>query len=213
MPTLNNRRYEAFAQARAKGALLNDAYEGAGFVLHKGHPSRLAYRAEVAERIAELRALQTKVESHNPLALLASLKRIIKAGEGSENPVLVKEARLAIVDAARLHADLAVQQERDQSKLESDFNSFKSANIKDTAPLLARVEASRGTLEGASGEPPGCLKGASGLPQASLPGAFRLPDASPGCAPRLSPAPALAAIHPNRTTDGVRPPERLPIRP
>jgi hypothetical protein len=191
MPALRNPRYEAFAQARARGALLNDAYEGAGFVLHKGHPSRLAYRAEVAERIAELRALRTEVESHNPLALLASLKRIIEAGEGSENPVLVREARLAIVDAARLHADLAVQQERDQSRLESDFNSFQSANIKDTdpiSPLLARVEASRGTLEGPSGEPPGCLEGASGLPRASLPGPSRLPGATLGCA---SPLPGL----------------------
>jgi len=189
MPTLANRRYEAFAQARARGALLNDAYEGAGFVLHKGHPSRLAYRAEVAERIAELRALRTEVESHNPLALLASLKRIIKAGEGSENPVLVKEARLAIVDAARLHADLAVQQERDQRKLESDFNSFKSAQIKDTDPLspvLARASSPPGTPAGPSKDPPGSLQGASGLPQTSLPGAFRLPGATPGCAPPQS---------------------------
>jgi hypothetical protein len=83
---------------------LNDTYESAGFVLHKGHPSRLAYRAEVAERIAELRALQAEAESHTPLALLTTLRRIIKAGEGSENPVLVREARLAIVDAARLQA-------------------------------------------------------------------------------------------------------------
>jgi hypothetical protein len=50
MPVLENPRHEAFAQARARGALLNDAYESAGFVLLKGHPSRLAYRAEVAER-------------------------------------------------------------------------------------------------------------------------------------------------------------------
>jgi len=192
MPTLNNRRYEAFAQARARGALLNDAYEGAGFVLHKGHPSRLAYRAEVAERIAELRALRTEVESHNPLALLASLKRIIQAGEGSENPVLVKEARLAIVDAARLQADLAVQQERDQRRLESDFNSFRSANIKETDPLspvLAALASRPATPVGASKEPSGSLQGASGLPQTSLPGALRLPGATPGCAPLLSPAP------------------------
>jgi hypothetical protein len=196
MPTLNNRRYEAFAQARARGALLNDAYEGAGFMLHKCHPSRLAYRAEVAERIAELRALRTEVESHNPLALLAALKRIIKAGEGSENPVLVREARLAIVDAARLQADLAEQQARDQSKLESDFNSFRSANIKDTdplSPLLAHLSSPPGTTPGtlgaASKGPPGSLQGASDLPRTSLPGPSRLPGATLGCAPPLAAGP------------------------
>ena len=203
MPALTNRRYEAFAQARARGALLNDAYEGAGFILHKGHPSRLAYRAEVAERIAELRALRTEVESHNPLALLASLKRIIKAGENSENPALVNAARLAIGDAARLQAELAVQQERDQERLENDFNSFKSANIKDTdplSPLLARVAASRETPAGPSGEPAGRLEGASRVPRACLAGPSRLPGASLGCAsplPGLGPrsgAPALTRV-------------------
>ena len=203
MPTLNNRRYEAFAQARARGALLNDAYEGAGFVLHKGHPSRLAYRAEVAERIAELRALRTEVDSHNPLALLAALKRIIKAGEGSENPVLLREARLAIVDAARLHADLAVEQARDQMKLESDFKSFRAEQIKDTDPLspvLARSMSSPGTPASPSKDPSRCLEGASRLPQVSLPGAMRLPGATPGCASPLaalaprSGAPALTRV-------------------
>src|SRR5579863_2688144 len=102
MPLLENPRHETFAQARARGALLNDAYESAGFVLHKGHPSRLACRAEVAERIAELRAAQTPSEDNSPVALLAALGRIIKAGEGSQDPLIIREARLAIVDAAQL---------------------------------------------------------------------------------------------------------------
>ena len=81
MPTLRNPRYEAFAQARAKGALLIDAYESAGFVRHRGHPSRLAWKPEVAERIAELRALQTDMQDVSLLGLLASLRKIIKARE------------------------------------------------------------------------------------------------------------------------------------
>ena len=89
MPTLQDPRHEAFAQARAKGALLIDAYESAGFVRHRGHPSRLALKDEVADRIAELRASQTEAEDVSPGGLLASLRRIIKAGENSENPALV----------------------------------------------------------------------------------------------------------------------------
>jgi hypothetical protein len=118
MPALQNRRYGAFAQtrakARAKGALLIDAYESAGFVRHRGHPSRLAGKAEVADRIAELRTSQTEAEDITPQGLLASLRRIIKAGETSDNQTLVNAARLAIVDAARLQAELARQQANDR---------------------------------------------------------------------------------------------------
>ena len=55
MPVLTNARHEAFAQARAQGAMLDDAYEDAGFVLIRGHASRLASQPNVAERIAEIR--------------------------------------------------------------------------------------------------------------------------------------------------------------
>ena len=40
MPQLENLRHEAFAQARAKGARLDDAYEDAGFAPSNGHASR-----------------------------------------------------------------------------------------------------------------------------------------------------------------------------
>jgi hypothetical protein len=124
MPTLRNPRYEAFAQARARGALLADAYESAGFVRHKGHPSRLACKTDVAERIAELRAQQTQIEDVSPIGLLASLRRIIKAGEESENPTLVNAARLAIVDASRLQAELAKMQAVDQWHIAKEFKEF-----------------------------------------------------------------------------------------
>src|SRR5271165_6559528 len=116
MPTLRDPRHEAFAQARAKGALLIDAYESAGFVRHRGHPSRLALKDKVAERIAELCASQTDIDDTSPLGLLASLRRIIKAGEGSDNPTLVNAARLAIVDASRLRAELARQQAAERTQ-------------------------------------------------------------------------------------------------
>src|SRR6202020_1281858 len=59
MPTLPIPRQEAFAQARAGGALLDDAYEIAGFVPGHRHASRLAKLPEVAERIGELLAART----------------------------------------------------------------------------------------------------------------------------------------------------------
>jgi hypothetical protein len=53
MPILVNPRYESFGHVRAAGALLDDAYEAACFVLHRGHSSRLAGEAKAAERVAE----------------------------------------------------------------------------------------------------------------------------------------------------------------
>lgn len=131
MPTLSNPRYEAFAQARARGALLDEAYEGAGFVLHKGHPSRLALRKEVADRIAELRAAQTPDEDHSPAALLGALMRIVKAGDGSENPVLVKEARLAILDLVRLGQDQRWARNLDREKITSDYENLGRGRMKE----------------------------------------------------------------------------------
>jgi phage terminase small subunit len=52
MPVLDNPRHEAFAQARAKGARLEQAYEEAGFAPGNGHASRL-------DRIAIARCEQT----------------------------------------------------------------------------------------------------------------------------------------------------------
>ena len=64
MPTLENPRYEAFPPARAKRTLLIDAYESAGFVGRRSDCCRLALKDEVADRIAELRALQVELASH-----------------------------------------------------------------------------------------------------------------------------------------------------
>jgi hypothetical protein len=134
MPTLQNPRHEAFAQARAKGARLDDAYEDAGFVLCKGHPSRLARRPEVAERIAELRRLRNEAEDISPQRLIAGLLRMAKAGETSENAALMKEARLALLDAARLQGVVAHARYQDQLHIIDEFGQQERAAAKVPAP-------------------------------------------------------------------------------
>jgi len=116
MPILQHPRHEAFAQARAKGARLDDAYEDAGFTPGNGHASRLAYRKEVAERIAELRALQTEVSDAGALAVIAALLRIAKAGEALASPAGVKEARLTLLEAWRLNNGMAADRAADRLK-------------------------------------------------------------------------------------------------
>lgn len=127
MPTLTNTRYEFFAQARARGARLDDAYEDAGFVLNKGHPSRLARRPEVAQRIAELRVQRNEAEDISPHKVIATLLRMAKAGEASENASLLKEARLALLDAARLHGAMADARRLDQDDIADEFGFLAKA--------------------------------------------------------------------------------------
>jgi hypothetical protein len=182
MPALQNPRYEAFAQARAKGALLIDAYESAGFVRHRGHPSRLALKDNVAERIAELRAMQTDIEDTSPQGLLASLRRIIKAGEGSENPTLVNAARLAVVDASRLRAELARQQATEQRQLDKEFNNFVSTAAAEAAPepAVERPSPPREAPAAAPSAPRGLPESAPRAPQNLLASAAVTPLALPG---------------------------------
>ena len=137
MPSLLDPHHECFAQARARGMLLIDAYETAGFVRHRGHPSRLACKPEVAERIAELRRLQVHIEGTSLHALLASLRRIIMAGESSDNPTLVNAARLAIVDAARLRDELSRQQALERAQIDSVFNSLEKESGQAATPRPA----------------------------------------------------------------------------
>jgi hypothetical protein len=127
MPTLTNTRYESFAQARAKGARLADAYEDAGFVLNKGHPSRLARRPEVTQRIAELRVQRNEAEDISPHKVIATLLRMAKAGETSENASLLKEARLALLDASRLHGAMAEARRVDQYDIADEFGNLAKA--------------------------------------------------------------------------------------
>jgi hypothetical protein len=182
MPALLDRRHEAFAQARAKGALLIDAYESAGFVRHRGHPSRLALKDRVADRIAELRASKTDIEDTSPLGLLASLRRIIKAGEASENPTLVNAARLAIVDASRLRAELARQQADEQRQLDKDFNDFVAASVAQAAsePVAERPSPPLQAPASAPSAPRGLPASAPRAPRNLLDSAAASPLALPG---------------------------------
>ena len=117
MPFLQNPRHEAFAQARAKGALLDDAYEDAGFAPGNGHASRLALTAKVAERIGELRTLNARLDEANPQAMIAALIALAQAGEALADGAGVREARLALLDAYRLRDDWAAARHLDRDEV------------------------------------------------------------------------------------------------
>jgi hypothetical protein len=102
MPILKNYQHETFALSRAAGATLDEAYEDAGYAYDRGHGSRLAARPEVAERIAELRALEAEEKPSGTASVVASLLRIAKTSEDLNSPAGIKEARLTLLEAHRL---------------------------------------------------------------------------------------------------------------
>jgi hypothetical protein len=124
MPILKNPRHEAFAQARAKGAVLEDAFEDAGFAPDRGHASRLAARDEVAERIAELKAEQAEIDGASTRSVIAALLRLAEGGQKLESPAALKEVRLALLDAQRLVHELAVHRQIDRNQWRLDGQAW-----------------------------------------------------------------------------------------
>jgi hypothetical protein len=63
---LENPRYEAFAQALAKGKSASEAYKKAGFKANRGNASRLKAHESVSRRLAELREVREKQAASPP---------------------------------------------------------------------------------------------------------------------------------------------------
>jgi hypothetical protein len=105
MPKLSNPRYEAFALAIASGAPLRDSYEDAGFHGDLSHASRLAHRDEVLARVDELRTDQADLDEARPTSVIIALVRMARAAEGLKTAAGVREARLTLLEAQRLHVE------------------------------------------------------------------------------------------------------------
>ena len=150
MPYLQNPRHEAFAQARAKGARLEDAYEDAGFTPGHGHSSRLALQPLVAERIAELRALNVALTNANPALTIASLLHLADLAPGFGGAASVREARLALLDAGRVHAQWERTRELDRKRLHKVEITQENEPLDDDHPSAETAETSLLTAE----EPP-----------------------------------------------------------
>ncbi len=131
MPILDNIRHEAFAQSRAGGARLEDAYEDAGFAAGNNHAGRLAQTPEVAQRIAELRidfrAANSSIEESSPLALIAAMLRVAKAGEGLADAAALKEARLTLLQVERLRGMMDASRQGERALMLHNLSKEKTS--------------------------------------------------------------------------------------
>jgi hypothetical protein len=115
MPKLSNPRHEAFALATASGAPLRDAYEDAGFSGGIAQACRLARREEIAARVEELRREQADLDEARPTSVIVSLVRMARVAEGLNSAAGLREARLTLLEAQRLH--LAQVKDRQDARL------------------------------------------------------------------------------------------------
>ena len=123
MPALDNARHEAFAQACARGARLEQAYEDAGFATGNDHGARLAGRAEVAE----LRAQQTDMEQASTQGVIAALLKVVKGAEAAATPAAIREIRLTLLEVDRLRATIEYNRQLDRAHVQRANNPVKSA--------------------------------------------------------------------------------------
>ena len=137
MSALENPRYEAFAQSRARGAFLEDAYEDAGYTAHNGHSSRVANRLEVRERIAELHCEQARAEEASPRSIIEALVRMARAAETTTSPAGAKEARLNLLEALRLQREISDMRRRDRENL-MIYTGYASGKPPEDRPSRAK---------------------------------------------------------------------------
>jgi hypothetical protein len=117
MPALANPQHEVFAIARARGALLEDAYGEAGYAARKGHAWRIANRPEVQARIAELRAERSRVEEAFPRTIINVLMHLAQVNDERDTPAGSRETRASLLEALRLERQIADAKRRDQDNL------------------------------------------------------------------------------------------------
>jgi hypothetical protein len=116
VPVLQNPRQEAFAQARAKGALLEDAYEIAGFVPGNRHAARLAREPEVGERIGELIAARADTKEPDVGTVIAALLRLAELAPAATSPGATKDAMSVLLEARKLMAEVQKERKEDRDR-------------------------------------------------------------------------------------------------
>jgi phage terminase small subunit len=129
MPALPNFRQEAFAQARAKGERLEDAYEDAGYTPARGNASRLAARPEVADRIAEIRAERGKPKILDHDTAIDLLMRTHLDLRDSADHRVLKEGRLCLAEAVRLTNEKKKERDLERAKLYEELEKPNHSNI------------------------------------------------------------------------------------
>ena len=117
MPSLTDARREAFAQAFVQRGNKSAAYREAGYAGGRSGGAKLAAKAPVAARIAELEQLRERTSRAAPEDTIAGLLALATAADALKTAPAMKEARLARLEANRLWTELTAYQDEENSTL------------------------------------------------------------------------------------------------
>jgi hypothetical protein len=155
MPTLTDPRAESFAQYRARGTHLGDAYELAGFAGGQGHASRFARRAKVAARVREL----IEAGRRQPITgqdIAFELQRMVQHFEDFDSPQRMRETRETLMELRKVQVELERERYHERERVER--NSPPQARTSPKPPVsawtLPAVERAAKVLIGRSASPP-----------------------------------------------------------
>jgi hypothetical protein len=144
MPTLTDPRAEAFAQHRARGANVEDAYELAGFAGGQGHASRFAKRRKVAARVREL----IEAGRRQPITgqdIAFELQRMVQNFDDFDTPQRMRETRETLMELRKVQVELERERyvERERERRNTPPQARTSPNPPVSAwslPSAARAE-------------------------------------------------------------------------
>jgi phage terminase small subunit len=91
VPVLKNAKHERFAQGLAAGMSQADAYQDAGYKLHRGNASTLAQDKNIIERVAELLERRDNIETR-------ATERAISKLAVTKEAILSELARIGFAD-------------------------------------------------------------------------------------------------------------------
>lgn len=104
MPVLENVRHERFAQELAKGKTQEQAYIDAGYAATgaRANAARLIADDNIAERVAELQAVQADKSTWDAARIINNLARYAEKGEKLGEVAGLSVARASMMDISKL---------------------------------------------------------------------------------------------------------------
>lgn len=145
MPILSSPRHERFAQERAKGRSLTEAYLCAGYAGDSGAASRLAKNVRICQRVAELQEQMASLTVENVSITRASvISELGKLGFTSvpESEVKASDKRAALLNLAQIEGWVVEKHEhtgKDGAAIKFDMSGLSDEQLAQLETIFGAV--------------------------------------------------------------------------
>lgn len=141
MPVLKNARHEAYAQARAKGKTVDEAYIEAGFKANRGNAARLNANESIRKRVEEITSRVAEKAEWSAADRLIALKSIFDTAQNTDPRVAIS----AIAEANKMQGSYAPSKVEHSGNPDNPIEHNHTVKARDLSDdELARIAAGRG---------------------------------------------------------------------